>query len=76
MIAYTEKEYGLEGKMLSKRYSAIQVIEDLTGYRGLSGLKETADRNIFFSDREQRRIQNEACFMTLNNITDGQNTIP
>lgn len=55
--------------MLSKRYSAIQVIKDLTGYRGLSVLKEIADSSIFL-DREQRRIYNEDCFMTLNNITD------
>lgn len=69
MIAYTAKEHGLEGRILSKRYSAIQVIKDLTGYRGLSVLKEIADSSIFL-DREQRRIYNEDCFMTLNNITD------
>jgi len=47
VIAYTEKEYGLEGNMLSKRYSPIQAIKDFGGYRCLRVLKETAD-SIFF----------------------------
>lgn len=47
MVAYTEKKYGLKGKILSKTYFGIEVIKDLTGYRGAeSVLKEKQDSNI------------------------------
>lgn len=37
------KKYGLEGKILLKRYFGIEVIKVLTGYRGLSVLREKTE---------------------------------